>query len=166
VPGPNPIRVVLDPARRLTPTYGVFTDEAAPTLYVCGRSRIQPGETHVGRAAIVGIADHEGDAVQVLQWLRAKGHPRVFVEGGGVTVSAFLEANLLDRLQIAIAPLLIGDGRPAIRLAPLSSLSECRRPAYRVFRMGGDVLFDCDLANTNNGADGASPAPPPVARII
>ena len=36
---------------------------------------------------------------------------RVFVEGGGVTVSRFLEADLLDRLQIAIAPVLIGEGR-------------------------------------------------------
>ncbi len=69
----------------------------------------------------------------------------MFVEGGGVTVSAFLEENLLDRLHIAIAPILIGDGRPAIRVAPQANLSDCRRPAYRVFRMGGDVLFDCEL---------------------
>ena len=42
----------------------------------------------------------------------------MFIEGGGVTVSRFLEANLLDRLQIAVAPVLIGEGRPAIRLRP------------------------------------------------
>ena len=62
----------------------------------------------------------------------------------------FLEANLLDRLHIAIAPLLIGDGRPAIRLPARTALSDCHRPRYRVFRMGGDVLFDCEIGPDGN----------------
>jgi diaminohydroxyphosphoribosylaminopyrimidine deaminase / 5-amino-6-(5-phosphoribosylamino)uracil reductase len=102
---------------------------------------------------------------QVLALLRERGHQRVFVEGGGITVSAFLEANLLDRLQIAIAPLLIGDGRPAVRLAPQASLRDCRRPRYRVFAMGGDVLFDCDL-NAQAEASDENDRNPPVSRVI
>jgi riboflavin biosynthesis pyrimidine reductase len=82
---------------------------------------------------------------EVTRLLRARGCHRIFVEGGGVTVSMFLEANLLDRLQVAIAPLIIGSGRPAIRLPPRVSLRDCPRPRYRVFRMGGDVFFDCEL---------------------
>jgi riboflavin-specific deaminase-like protein len=168
VPGPNPLRVIFDPARRLLPTYRVFTDEAAPTLYVCGRSRIGPGESHLGRAAIVGIDDAglERNVGQVLTLLRARGYARVFVEGGGVTVSAFLEANLLDRLQIAIAPLFIGEGRPAIRLAPQVSLRDCRRPGYRVFLMGGDVLFDCELNAQANAGGGAAAGTLPLTRVI
>ena len=46
---------------------------------------------------------------------------------------------------MAVAPLIVGSGKPAIRLEPKDVLSDCQRPAYRVFRMGGDVLFDCDL---------------------
>ena len=147
VPGPNPLRVVFDPGRRLTPTYRVFTDDSAPTLYICARTLVESGETRMGNATVVGVDcdDASGGVVEALQLLRARGCSRVFVEGGGVTVSAFLQADLLDRLQIAIAPVIIGDGRPAIRLAPHSRLSDCRRPSYRVFRMGGDVLFDCDL---------------------
>ena len=79
-------------------------------------------------------------------------------------MSAFLEANLLDRLQIAVAPVLIGDGRPAIRLTPQTRLRDCRRPSYRVFRMGGDVLFDCDLHVRADAVD--RPAPGAVHRII
>jgi riboflavin-specific deaminase-like protein len=147
VPGPNPMRVVFDPGRRLASTYRVFTDDTGPTLYVCSRTLVEPGETRMGSATIVGVdcGDASGGVSEALQLLRARGCSRVFVEGGGVTVSAFLQADLLDRLQIAIAPVIIGDGRPAIRLAPHSRLSDCRRPRYRVFRMGGDVLFDCDL---------------------
>lgn len=147
VPGANPLRVVFDPGRRLKPTFRLFTDEAAPTLYICGQSRLSPGESHVGTAVIAAIDDNApGEAAQALRLLRARGCARVFVEGGGVTVSRFLEADLLDRLQIAIAPVLIGEGRPTVRLAPQVRLRDCRRPRYRVFRMGGDVMFDCDLS--------------------
>jgi riboflavin-specific deaminase-like protein len=147
VPGSNPMRVVFDPGRRLASTYRVFTDHSGPTLYICSRTLVKPGETRMGSATIVGVdcTDSSGGVSEALRLLRERGCSRVFVEGGGVTVSAFLRADLLDRLQIAIAPVIIGDGRPAIRLAPHSRLSDCRRPRYRVFRMGGDVLFDCDL---------------------
>jgi riboflavin-specific deaminase-like protein len=163
VPGPNPLRVIVDHARRLEPTYRIFADDEAPTLYFCARERIRPGETHVGCAEIVGVDQRDGRHEQVLRVLRERGCSRVFVEGGGVTVSAFLEANLLDRLQIAIAPLLIGEGRPAIRLAPHVNLRDCRRPGYRVFRMGGDVLFDCDL---HARGDATAATDSPVTRVI
>ena len=78
----------------------------------------------------------------------------------------FLAANLLDRLQIAIAPLLIGDGRPAIRLAPRTALSDCHRPRYRVFRMGADVLFDCEIGPDGNNASIQSDPQPPIIRVI
>jgi len=159
VPGPSPLRVVFDPGRRLMPTFRIFTDRKAPTLYICARSRVLPGESHLGSAVIAGIdGGGPGDeAAQVLRLLRARGCARVFVEGGGVTVSTFLEANLLDRLQIAIAPVLIGEGRPAIRLTPQARLRDCRRPGYRVFRMGGDVLFDCALNVRAETAEGLVP---------
>ena len=75
----------------------------------------------------------------------ALGFSRIFVEGGGVTVSSFLSAGLLDRLHIAVAPLLIGAGRPAIRLPPRVRLQDCLRLQHRVYRAGMDILFDCDL---------------------
>jgi diaminohydroxyphosphoribosylaminopyrimidine deaminase/5-amino-6-(5-phosphoribosylamino)uracil reductase len=144
----------------------VFTDAAANTLYVCGKSAVRDGDTHVGQAAVIAV-DDEGDRLDVtavLEVLRARGCHRIFVEGGGVTVSMFLEANALDRLQIAIAPLLIGDGRPAIRLAPRLALSDCHRPRYRVFRMGADVLFDCDLRS--DAADWPAGDTAAITRVI
>jgi diaminohydroxyphosphoribosylaminopyrimidine deaminase/5-amino-6-(5-phosphoribosylamino)uracil reductase len=167
VTGPSPLRVVLDPMRRLAEHYKVFTDDSAVTLYICARSLTRDGETHVGRAAIVALDEGPDgvDAGDVLRELRARGGHRIFVEGGGVTVSMFLEANLLDRLQIAIAPLLIGDGRPAIRLTPRTALSDCHRPRYRVFRMGADVLFDCEIGPDGNATAQSDPQPP-ITRVI
>ena len=165
VDGPNPLRVVIDPSRRLSRDRRVFTDGSAPTLYICAKSRIQPGETTFGCATVIGVderADGMVGAGDVMGLLRERGCARVFVEGGGVTVSMFLEAKQLDRLHVTVAPLLIGDGRPAIRFEPPASLGDCHRPRYRVFRMGSDVLFDCELkAEADGDGDDAT-----LARVI
>lgn len=168
VSGPHPIRVVLDPARRLDPDFKVFTDERTDTLYMTTDEQVRAGETHVGLAPIVTIpkAEKGVDCAAVLRALRERGCYRVFVEGGGVTVSMFLEANLLDRLQVAIAPLIIGNGRPAIRLPARASLADCARPRYRVFRMGGDVFFDCALHGSGQGPDDGDTDLPLVTRVI
>jgi len=167
VEGPSPLRVVIDPARRLDATYRVFTDQEAHTLYVCSRSLLKADEQRFGCATIVGIDDHADGAGSVnvaalVAMLRARGCSRIFVEGGGVTVSMFLEANLLDRLHMTVAPLIIGDGRPAIRLPARALLDDCHRPGYRVFRMGGDVLFDCDLRSRGDEAAGSDA----ITRVI
>jgi riboflavin-specific deaminase-like protein len=169
VPGPNPLRVILDPMRRLAGHYRVFQDDSAETLYICGRSFMQRDDDRVGHATIAAVADTpEGlDIAELVSLLRARGCTRIFVEGGGVTVSRFFEENLLDRLHLAVAPLLIGDGRPAIRLRPRDALRDCHRPSYRVFRMGADMLFDFDLRS--NAEDDATPgldSRPPVTRVI
>jgi diaminohydroxyphosphoribosylaminopyrimidine deaminase / 5-amino-6-(5-phosphoribosylamino)uracil reductase len=169
VEGPNPLRVVIDPARRLGADHRVFQDNEAETIYLCAQSLTRPDERQFGSAAIVGIEDHadgpgSANVTALMQVLRARGCRRVFVEGGGVTVSMFLEANLLDRLHVAIAPLIIGDGRPAIRLPARALLGDCHRPRYRVFRMGGDVLFDCELGVP--GDEGVTSEWSPVTRVI
>ena len=149
VAGPNPLRVVFDPSAAAVGRLPRLQRRRGADTCTSARDRcVGPGETHFGRAAIVARRRRRRPAST---WPRCCGccasgaAARIFVEGGGVTVSMFLEANLLDRLQMAIAPLIIGDGRPAIRLPPRATLSDCHRPRYRVFRMGGDVLFDCDL---------------------
>jgi riboflavin-specific deaminase-like protein len=144
VAGPNPVRVVLDPSARLDARRRVFTDGAAPTLVVhaVGVDAPAPGDAEIVR---VPAADESLALDVLLERLRERGLRCVFVEGGGTTVSRFLEADLLDRLHVAIAPLLTGRGRPGLTLPGRERIADCLRPAHRVFTMGGDVLFDCDL---------------------
>lgn len=146
VPGPNPLRVVLDPRRRLPAAHAVFDDGAAPTLLVCDAGRAHAGE-RFGQAEVVGVPCGDGrlDLAAVVATLHARGCDAIFVEGGGVTVSAFLEAGLVDRLHVTVAPVVIGAGRPGLRLPGVGALPDARRPAHRVFRMGEDLLFDFDL---------------------
>jgi len=144
VPGANPVRVVLDTRRRLGPAYRLFNDGAAPTLLLCAAELAGPGE-RLGQAEVVGVATAGRSLCPraVLDTLAARGLRRVFVEGGGLTVSRFLAAGCLDRLQITIAPLIIGSGRPSITLPEIEQLGACLRPAVRRHVLGSDVLFDC-----------------------
>jgi len=155
VEGDSPLRVVIDPRRRLGTDRRVFAADA-PTVLIYGDDA-PCGRAH-GDAEIVALPLRAGrlDLEALLAELRERGCRAVFVEGGGATVSSFVEADLLDRLQIAIAPLLTGTGRPGLSLRARDRIAECLRPTHRVFTMGGDVLFDCDLRAPSHSAPGAA----------
>jgi diaminohydroxyphosphoribosylaminopyrimidine deaminase/5-amino-6-(5-phosphoribosylamino)uracil reductase len=145
VEGSNPVRVVIDPRGRLTAARRVFTDGEAETLLV--RAPDANGPARYGNAEVLHVPAVEGAVVlaALLDALYARGLWSVFVEGGGATVSRFLEAGVLDRLQVTVAPLVTGRGRPGLRLAARDKIADCLRLRHRVFTMGADVLFDCDL---------------------
>jgi riboflavin-specific deaminase-like protein len=165
VSGTNPLRVVIDPMARLSSAYHVFQDHEAPTLYVYVKRYVSGPAPSPGHAEVLGVTDGPNgpNLAELVAHLRGRGCARIFVEGGGVTVSAFLASGLLDRVQVAVAPMFIGGGRPAFRLPAANLLRECARPSYRVFRMGGDMLFDCDMRGIEDSAGGTDSS---VERVI
>lgn len=147
VSGSNPVRVIIDPACRLPATHTVFSDREAPTIRatVAGSSAAAMTRARGEDVIEVDALRDSLNLTDLLQQLRARGYSRILVEGGGVTVSSFLEAGLLDRLHITVAPLLIGQGRPAVRISERAQLRDCLRLHHRIYRAGLDILFDCDL---------------------
>ena len=144
VDGPSPVRVVLDPNRRLDARHLVFRD-GPETLLACAAD--VPGPATLGQARALPLPRVPGGLClkTLLAALAARGLHRVFVEGGGITVSRFLAAGLLDRLHVTVAPLLLGDGVPAFVLPAVAELAQARRFAWQVHRLGADVLFDIPL---------------------
>ena len=150
VEGDNPVRVVIDPNGRLGADRAVFRDGAARTVVVrrapAGGDGARTGDDDTLELPADPASPAGGVAPSaIVAALRARGLPRILVEGGGVTVSRFLAAGVLTRLHVAVAPLLIGSGRPALTLAPVPSLDRALRPPCRRFPLGDDVLFDFDL---------------------
>lgn len=145
VAGAHAVRVVLDPEARLDLDYQLFRDGAAPTLLcrIAGRSEVLPA-----RAEVMAMPVSEGlpDLGKLVDALAERGLRRLFVEGGGVTVSDFLQQGLLDRLQIAVAPLIIGRGRTGVSLPACDAMEQALRPPKRLYQMGEDVLYDFDLS--------------------
>jgi len=141
--GTHPVRVVIDPERKLDAHHKVFTDRAARTIVIAAADR------HNGHAApdvetIVLPRDGRVIAPQAIRdALAMRGLHWLFIEGGGVTISNFLRAGCLDRLQITVAPLLLGSGRPSITLPPVSEPGLGLRPPIRRLSLGADTLFEC-----------------------
>jgi diaminohydroxyphosphoribosylaminopyrimidine deaminase / 5-amino-6-(5-phosphoribosylamino)uracil reductase len=145
-PGENPVRVVLDPLLGLGPDYALFQDRSAETLVITAVDRAPPPA--LGHAQVLTVpraADGTLDCKAVVALLAARGLGWIFIEGGGITVSRFLAQAALDRLQLTISPLIIGSGRPGIRLPEIQDLAQGLRPRLRRFALGQDMLFECDF---------------------
>lgn len=145
--GTSPLRVILDPDARAPGERAVFRDKTAPTLVLRGAGA---GRESAGRAEIAEIARDGDGGISIagaLDALAARGCRLVLVEGGGRTVSRFLEAKRVDRLQLAIAPIVIGSGRPSIALPPIETLADALRPPTRRVSLGADTLFECRLGD-------------------
>ena len=143
-PGPSPVRVVLDPDRRLTEASRVFRG-GPPTLLLCAEDA--PGPDRLGSAEVLRLPRADGGLhlPAALAALAARGLCRVFVEGGGVTVSRFLAAGMLDRLHVTLAPLLLGAGIPGFSLPCPERPADGMKLRWTVHRLGEDVLFDIPL---------------------
>jgi hypothetical protein len=148
VPGPSPLRVVIDPGRRLeTHVQSLHRSAGANALclrtdasfYLAKLCRRRDGRRyrrgrrrHGGRAGDAVVAG--AGLARACWWRGAASRCR---RSSRRSCSIVFRSRLL--------PVFIGEGRPAIRLAPQTHLRDCLRPGYRVYRMGGDVLFDCEL---------------------
>lgn len=148
VSGDNPTRVILDPKARVPETSNLLTDGAAPTLWIVTEEADVP-ESLADHVEVLRIPSAtELTPAKVLELLAERGLTRVLIEGGGVTVSDFVQAGVLDRLMVTSAPLLIGDGVPGLRFTGTDKLSEALSAPTRRMGFGQDVCTDFDFSAT------------------
>jgi diaminohydroxyphosphoribosylaminopyrimidine deaminase/5-amino-6-(5-phosphoribosylamino)uracil reductase len=159
VAGPSPVRVVLDPAGRAPRHAQVFAPSDVRTLWMVGDDRAGPSAPAPNVEVLrLPRTDEAGGfaPATVLAALGERRLGRVLVEGGGVTVSRFLTAGVLDRLLVTTAPLLVGDGVPGLRFEGPDRLAEALRAPSRRFVLGEDTCVELDLSRA--ASDGARSA--------
>lgn len=148
----EPYRVVLDTAARLgaqarvihagTPSRAIVAVGAqAPSARVAA--------LEAAGARVLRCPTREGrvDAVALLDRLFDLEVRTVLVEGGGETHAAFVEAGLVDRVTLFLAPLLLG-GREATGI--VGGAGRDLKAALRLARLtvtpvGDDVLIEADV---------------------
>lgn len=142
VTGPSPVRVIIDPNGRLRPDACVLREDGVSCIAVQGRPQARPSRVE---ALTLPSPDGRIDVHALIAALAERGLRRLLIEGGAHTVSSFLAAGALDRLHVCVAPVIIGSGQTGICLAPIARMDQALRPRCTTYRLGEDVLFDCDL---------------------
>ncbi|WP_242394744.1 bifunctional diaminohydroxyphosphoribosylaminopyrimidine deaminase/5-amino-6-(5-phosphoribosylamino)uracil reductase RibD [Anaeromyxobacter oryzisoli] len=141
--GHDPVRVVLDTDLELPARLKLFHPRsAAPTLVAHASSRARrfgPG------VELLRCRRARGGGVELrdlLAKLAARGVTHVLVEGGAHVHASFLEAGLVDRVAVIVAPKLAGaDGLPLVaRRGPARMADALRLSGVQVERLGDDVL--------------------------
>lgn len=140
--GKNPARVVIDPDGRLSNDAGLFKDDSVRRVVIQTVEKPRPPGVEVVRLPRTGWIAPE----DILNALRGLGLNRILIEGGSITIAQFLEANLLTRLHVAVAPLLIGAGPQGLTTSPVLTLAQARRPRTQTYALGTDVVFDCAMS--------------------
>ena len=149
VPGASPTRVVLDSALRV-PDDARILDQDAPTV-ILTTERSCPSRRAELRARGITVhvlAERDGrvNLAAGLSCLRGLGIELLLVEGGAQVITGLLRARLVDRLIVAIAPLLIGTGKSAVEQLDIARVVDgIRLLNGTVTPVGADVLMTWDV---------------------
>ncbi len=71
---------------------------------------------------------------------------KIYVEGGGKTLSFFLKHNLMNRLHLCICPIILGGGRSSFYSNKFIELSKLKEYSVNYYPMGTDILCDLDIS--------------------
>ena len=120
IPGEDPLRVVVDSTLRTPLTAAVLAEEAAPGTLLAVTARAPAAKRDEVRARGATVlclpTNTEGrvDLVALLAALHDRGVGSVLVEGGAGMLTALLQARLVDRMVVCVAPKILGAGVEAV----------------------------------------------------
>jgi diaminohydroxyphosphoribosylaminopyrimidine deaminase / 5-amino-6-(5-phosphoribosylamino)uracil reductase len=120
VAGQNPLRVVVDSTLRTPLTAAVLAEGVAPGTVLAVTDfapAAKRGKVHALGATVLCLptnASGRVDLVALLAALHQWGVGSVLVEGGAGMITALLQARLVDRLVVCVAPKILGAGIEAV----------------------------------------------------
>ncbi|MBI3650132.1 MAG: RibD family protein [Acidobacteria bacterium] len=150
VDGRDPLRVIVDGSLQIAIDANVLRPEAAPrtliaTTTTAAATRIAaiqksgaevlllPNEPHSQRVHLEAL----------LMELHRRSIKSVLVEGGAGIITALLAARLVNRMVVAIAPKIIGQGLEAIGDLGITKLRDALTfISFQTARLGPDMIFD------------------------
>ena len=151
VPGPSPVRIVVDSTLRLPPTARVVTDTEAPTIIATTdratlERRRRFATSTVDVLVLPATRDGRVDLGALLSELGRRALDSVLVEGGAGLITALLREHRVRRLVVSIAPKIVGAGIEAVGDLDIVRLRDAltfRRASFS--QVGPDVIFDGEL---------------------
>jgi 5-amino-6-(5-phosphoribosylamino)uracil reductase len=95
----------------LDPRADFFTTGNAEKLVYCTSPRVGDARSRLGGVATVVDGGERVKMRRLTEDLGDRGVHRLMVEGGGNVHTQFLTDNLVDELQLVVAPFFVGDSR-------------------------------------------------------
>ncbi len=147
--GRDPLRVVVDSTLRTPLTAAVLTERAAPGTVLAVTDRAVTAKRDEVRALGATVlclptnAAGRVDLVALLAALHQRGVGSVLVEGGAGMITALLQARLVDRLVVCVAPKILGAGIDAVGDLGIRELARALiLTDTSVTRCGVDLVLD------------------------
>jgi riboflavin-specific deaminase-like protein len=150
VNGRNPLRIIVDSRLRLPLAARVLAEGAArhtlvATTEMASRERVRELES-LGAEVLLLPSNSGVDLAELLAELGRRRISSVLVEGGARIVTSLLTAGLVNRLVVAIAPKIIGQGTEAIGDLGIVHLRDAIAfSEFKTRRLGPDIIFDGQL---------------------
>jgi 3,4-dihydroxy 2-butanone 4-phosphate synthase/GTP cyclohydrolase II len=149
VSGASPTRVVLDSRLRVPGSAKVLRSDAATIVVTTEHSDPERQEELRRLGVRVEVVRADGgrvDLAAALTRLRELGMETVLVEGGAGVITGLLARELVDRVIVAVAPIVIGAGTEAVAELDVARVRDGIRLANRtIVPVGDDVILAWDV---------------------
>jgi 5-amino-6-(5-phosphoribosylamino)uracil reductase len=106
---PSPMKITLTERLDLDAGSRFFTTGEAEKLVFTSTPRVADARARLGPVATIVDGGRRVRMRRVSENLADRGVERLMVEGGGVVHTQFLSGDLVDELQLVIAPFFVGD---------------------------------------------------------
>ncbi len=158
VEGRQPWRVVIDGPLELPANLNLFSDQHEEKTIVVTHNKTKADEvadpmlkmlqSNYFRGKVMVVEEESGhtNLDQMMESLAGEGITSLLVEGGRELSTALLRQNLVDRLQLFIAPKLLGGGTKSVQGLGMNRMEDL--VPFRTFtwsRVGPDMLLTADL---------------------
>ncbi|MBI1804241.1 MAG: dihydrofolate reductase family protein [Ignavibacteriae bacterium] len=108
----DPTKVTLTTSGKFDPSYRFFQDgQSAKLVYCTDEVEGFVRERLAGVAEVIPCGANSINLPHMLADLHRRGVRKLLVEGGSEVITQFLSVNVVDELQISIAPFFVGDAR-------------------------------------------------------
>ncbi len=147
--GRDPLRVIIDTSLKLPPGAKMLKQESAASTWIfCGPepdgNKVKALETAGARVLPVDLRKGRVDLYEVLAVLGREQVNSLLVEGGSLIHTAFLQAGLVDQVNLFLAPVFLGsDAIPLIAELGLKQVRDARRfSLIRTRRFADDIMIE------------------------
>lgn len=139
----DPLKVTVTASGGLDPDARFFRTGEAGRLVYCADASAAALRDRLGDLAdVVACGPGPVDPSRLLADLHGRGVRKLLVEGGPATAAAFLAADLVDELHLAIAPFFVGDpAAPRFAVPESTAYGPARPMALAEVRRVDDVVL-------------------------